>query len=83
MNSITYFFKGFRTGMRIFSSRITLLVNSALLFFVYIIGVGMSYIFVKFLSKKLLTLHIDKKAKTYWEDLNLKKRPIKEYYRQF
>jgi hypothetical protein len=69
--------------MHLFSSRLSLLVNSLLLFFVYIIGVGFSSLIAKITGKQFLTLHLDKKAATYWEHLDLKKKPIKEYYRQF
>lgn len=83
MKQFLAFFHGFKEGMHLFSSRISLLVNSVLLFFVYIIGVGFSSIVARITGKQFLTLYLDKKAATYWEHLDLKKKPIKEYYRQF
>ena len=69
--------------MHLFSSRIALLVNSIILFFVYIIGVGLSSVLAKITGKQFLTLHLNKNAATYWENLDIKKKPLKEYYRQF
>ena len=82
-NQFLSFFRGFKEGMHLFSSRISLLVNTILLFFVYIIGVGFSSVIARITGKQFLTLRLDKKAATYWEDLDLKKKPMKEYYRQF
>lgn len=82
-HSFRPFFLGFKEGMHLFSSRISLLVNSILLFLVYIIGVGFSSVVGRIIGKQFLTLHLDKKAATYWEHLDLKKKSIKEYYRQF
>lgn len=77
------FLKNFKKGMNEFSYNIIITVNSILLFFVYILGVGITSIFAKLFKKKFLETKISKKEKTYWSDLNLKKKPIKEYYRQF
>jgi uncharacterized protein YqhQ len=75
------FLKGFKEGMSNFGHLITTLVNSALLFVVYVIGVGATSIIAKIFKKHFLE-NKDKKT-TYWSKLNLKKRPIQEYYRQF
>ena len=83
MSSISSFFNGFKEGMHLFSSRTALLVNSFFLFFVYIMGVGFSSLFAKITGKKFLTIPLNKAAKSYWEDLDLKKKPMKEYFRQF
>lgn len=77
------FFQGWKQGMHLFSSRIALLVQTVLLFLVYWVGVGISSMVAKVMGKKFLALSIDKKATSYWEDLHLKKKPMKEYYRQF
>ncbi len=77
------FFKGFKQGMNGFGKCITVIVNSALLSFVYIIGAGITATAARIRGKKFLQVSPDQNAKTYWEDLNLKKRPIKEHYRQF
>lgn len=58
-------------------------INSVLLTMVYIIGVGLSALVAKTFNKHFLELKVDKNKKSYWENLNLKKKPIDEYYRQF
>ena len=64
-------------------NKISTVINSILLLIVYIIGVGLTAIAAKIVGKHFLQLKLDQKKKTYWEDLNLKKKPIDEYYRQF
>jgi hypothetical protein len=77
------FFNGFRKGMKDFGHSISIIVNSILLLIVYIIGVGVTSIFAKVLGKHFLEKKIQRKKETYWSELNLKKKPIEEYYRQF
>tara|TARA_Y100000034_G_C6683281_1_gene300451 strand:+ start:251 stop:487 length:237 start_codon:yes stop_codon:yes gene_type:complete len=73
--------KGIKNGFHLFGQDITLIVNSILLFFTYFIGIGLSFILTKLTNKKLLE---KKRLKhSYWTDLNLKTKEIKEYYRQF
>ncbi|MBI2653405.1 hypothetical protein HYX02_01200 [Candidatus Woesearchaeota archaeon] len=80
--SLKQFFSGFKKGMKNFGQNIALIVNSALLSIVYFIGVGFTSIISKIVRKHFLDTKLSKKA-TYWHDLNLKKKPIEEYYRQF
>ena len=82
MKELKQFFKGFKKGMRNFGYNIALIINTILLFFVYIIGVGLTAITAKIFRKRFLRTKLSKKE-TYWSDLNLKKKPIEEYYRQF
>jgi len=77
------FTNGFKKGMHSFGQTIAVIVNSVLLAIVYFIGVGITALFAKLTGKRFLDLKPDRKAKTYWVDLNLRKRPIKEHYRQF
>lgn len=77
------FIKSFKIGFKEFGENIVFLVNSILLSIVYIFGVGITSIIAKLSKKTFLDTKIDKKAKTYWCDLNLDKKPIDEYYRQF
>ena len=74
---------GIKKGQKEFGEDIGTLVNSILLSVVYLLGVGLTSIIAKVVRKRFLNLRLDKSAKTYWEDLNLNKRPIEEYYRQF
>ena len=82
MRELKQFFSGFRKGMKDFSHNIALIVNSVLLSIVYLVGVGLTVIFAKLFRKHFLDMKLSKKE-TYWSDLNLKKKPIEEYYRQF
>ena len=75
------FYKGFRKGMDDFGHDIARLINTTLMAITYIIGVGITAIFAKVAGKRFLKL--ESKEKTYWEDLDLEKKPMDEYYRQF
>ena len=77
------FFKGFKEGMKVFGYNISVIINSILLSFVYLIGVGITSVFARLVGKSFLDVKISKGKKSYWSDLNLKKKPIEEYYRQF
>ena len=86
MSKIKQFFLGFRKGMKNFGNDIAVIINTALLFVVYFIAVGITSIFAKLTGKRFIRvreLKEEQEVKTYWSDLNLKKRPIEEYYRQF
>jgi hypothetical protein len=74
---------GFKKGFKEFGENIGLIVNSILLSAVYFIGVGPTYLVAKIVGKKFLDTKTDKKAKTYWSTLDLDKKTIEEYYRQF
>ena len=81
MRTLKQFFKGFKKGMGTFGSNIALIINTLLLFFVYIVGVGLTSIIAKLFRKHFLETRLSKDS--YWSDLNLKKKPIEKYYRQF
>jgi len=83
MKGLKQFVNGLKTGTKNFGENISVLINSILLVIVYIIGVGITFIFAKLSRKHFLDTKISKKRETYWSDLNLKKKPIEEYYRQF
>lgn len=83
MNKITKFIEGLKKGQKEFGETITTVVNSGLLTIVYFLGVGFTFIFSRFFGKHFLDSKIDSNKKTYWSDLNLNKKPIGEYYRQF
>ena len=82
MKQAKQFFEGAKKGMSNFGHNIALIINTILLTFVYLIGVGLTSIFAKIFRKHFLETKLSKKD-TYWSDLNLKKKPIGEYYRQF
>ncbi len=77
------FYKGFRKGFTNFGHNIGLVVNSVLLLIVYVLGVGFTSICAKLAGKRFLDTEILEDADTYWHDLDLKKKPEEEYYRQF
>lgn len=83
MNRIKHFLLGFKKGMQNFGKSITAIVNSVLLAIVYFIGVGFASVLAKLLRKHFFETEISEKRNTYWSDLDLKKKPIDEYYRQF
>lgn len=82
-SKIKDFLKGFKEGQKSFGETIAALVNSVLLSIVYLLGVGLISLFAKIFGKHFLLTKIEENSKTYWEDLNLGKRPMGEYYRQF
>lgn len=82
MKKIRQFYRGFKGGMKKFGENIALIINTILLFFVYLIGVGITSIVAKIVGKHFLEKKLSKKD-TYWNSLKLKKKPIEEYYRQF
>ena len=82
-NDLRLFFSSARKGSLKFAKLITSIVNFILLFFVYFIGIGLTSFFAKIFNKKFLDIKDSKEKDTYWLDLNLKKRDIQEYYRQF
>jgi len=81
--NIKLFIKGFKKGQKNFGENIGIIINSILLSFVYIIGVGLTSIFSKIVKKDFLDLKIKKEDESYWSELNLGKKPLQEYYRQF
>ena len=76
------FFKGFQKGFHSFGMNITTIVNTILLLLVYIVGIGLTSIVAKLVGKRFLELRLSKEAGSYWSDLNLKRRPIEEHYKQ-
>ena len=80
---IKEFQKGLRKGFTEFGYNISLIVNTVLLTIVYVIGIGLSLIIAKMRGKQFLELELSKEQKTYWAELNLKKKSKEKYYRQF
>ena len=75
------FLKGVKKGMASFGQNIALLVNSILLTVAYMIGIGITAIIAKLVGKKFLAT--EKSSKSYWKKLDLKKKDMDSYYRQF
>ena len=83
MNKLRDFASGFGKGFKEFGQNIAVIVNTILLSVVYLVGVGITSLIAKLMHKRFLDINMQSKAKTYWSDLNLKKKPTNEYYRQF
>jgi hypothetical protein len=77
------FFEGFKDGMKSFGENIAIIINTVLLFLVYVLGVGITSIIAKIMGKRFLHTKISKRRDSYWAKLDLKKRSKEEYYRQF
>lgn len=75
--------KSFKKGIHDFGENIAVIVNTILLFIVYIIGVGITSIVAKIFGKHFMELKIDNNKDTYWSDLNIDKKSMEDYYRQF
>jgi len=75
--------RDFADGFKAFGHSISSLVNTILLLIVYLLGVGPTSLLAKMTKKRFLQMKLLKGKDTYWEDLNLSKKPIDEYYRQF
>ena len=82
MSNIKAPFKAFRKGFRSFGLSVSILVNFVLLFFVYLMGIGLTSIVAKIFHKHFLDLD-NKNQKSYWTQLNLNKKKIDYYYKQF
>ncbi|MBW2968467.1 hypothetical protein KY362_08355 [Candidatus Woesearchaeota archaeon] len=76
------FFRGFKKGVKGFGQNVSIIVNSVLLFIVYLLGIGLPAVVGRLKGMRFLETELSKKN-TYWSDLNLKKKRIGEYYRQF
>jgi len=82
MRGLRQFLTGFKSGISAFGHNTALIVNTILLAFVYFLGVGITSIIAKIFRKHFLDMKRSKEP-TYWSDLNLRKKPINENYRQF
>tara|TARA_Y100000310_G_scaffold336305_1_gene420452 strand:- start:261 stop:503 length:243 start_codon:yes stop_codon:yes gene_type:complete len=77
------FIEGFKEGQSEFGETIAVIINSILLTFVYVFGVGLTSIIGKIMGKRFLHSEKEKNKKSYWKDLNLEKEKIENYYKQF
>ncbi len=76
------FLTGFYHGIEDFGNLMNLQFNSLLLFLVYISSVAFTSLIAKVIKKNFLKLRPEK-IDTYWTELDLKKKKLEEYYRQF
>ncbi len=71
------FFDGVKAGMALFGEHIAAVVNTILLSFVYVVGVGLTRVIAYATQKKLLDKELG--SATYWVDMDLEDEP----YRMF
>jgi hypothetical protein len=83
MNSLKQFFNGFKNGMADFGKNIALIVQSALLLIVYLVGVGLTSLIAKIFSKRFLDKELSKTRVSYWSNITAKKESFEQHYRQF
>ncbi len=82
MNGFRKFLRGFKRGSGDFGLNLSVIINSALLLLVYLMGVGITSGFAKLVKKSFLDTAASERD-TYWDDLNLKRKRKESYYRQF
>jgi len=80
---IPRFLKIYFSGMRKFGLNITILINSLLLLFVYLVGIGITSIIAKLFNKSFLDIRIKKFKKSYWTKLDLGNENEKDHYKQY
>ena len=83
MQAVRIFISGFVAGFKDFGQGITKVVNFVLLFFVYFIGVGITWLFAKMAGKHFLAVKKEQEKKSYWIEEKVGKRKEEEYYRSF
>ncbi len=72
-------FKGFASGMRFFGETIGVLINSVLLFFAYIFGIGLSSLLAGITGNRRIATTFEKNS--YWKDLQ--KTDPAQWYKQY
>lgn len=72
------FFTGFHRGLEEFGKKINFLIVSAALIVVYILGVGVTWLFSKIAGKNFL--RIKPLGKSSWVDVSQKKRNFEEMF---
>ncbi len=80
---IASFFVGTGQGIKSFGENIQTLVNTILLSAVYFVGVGVAWLMCKISKRTFFAGKPNQEIKTYWEALDLKKKPIERYQKQF
>jgi|WetSurMetagenome_2_1015567.scaffolds.fasta_scaffold49246_3 hypothetical protein len=69
-----------KQGIRKFTDDLTFIISFFLLTATYFIGVFITFLAARISGKRFLD---NKEKESYWRDLNLKEKPIEEYYKQF
>jgi membrane protein DedA with SNARE-associated domain len=72
--------KKFNQGIKKFMDDLTFIISFFLLTLTYFFGVALTFLFAKIFGKSFLD---NKKKESYWRNLNLKEKPMEDYYKQF
>lgn len=83
MSQIHEFFKGIKEGNKKFGENISIIPNSFFISLVFFFGVGIPSVLSKLVKKSFLDLKIKKTKTTYWSNINLNKKSLDDYYKQF
>ncbi len=83
MSAVSRFFKGLSLGSKSFGKDLSSFVNAVILSIVYFLGIGVISIIAKLFRKNFLEMKPSDGKDGYWSDLDIKKRPVENYYRQF
>ena len=83
MSWLREFRKGVVAGVRSVGEGVGLIVNTILLTFAYLAGVGCAAVLGKIAGKRFLDKRFDPSAKTYWEEHVVKTDSLEKYRRQF
>ena len=77
------FYQDFLKGQKRFGEDIAAIINSVILTFVYLLGVGLTSLVARIFGKKFLDMKTVDKEESYWTPLNLSKKELNDYYKQF
>lgn len=77
------FFCGFAVGFREFGHSFANAVNCALLFVVYVFGVGVTKVVARLFKRRFLDSNVNEDGASFWGALNFDSRSIQNFYRQF
>ncbi len=83
MRCVWAFSEGFMEGFRGFGENMSALVNSILLSAVYLLGVGMTSLYMRLKGKKFLEMDKGKRGQSHWVELNLGGKGLDDHYKMF
>ena len=83
MGKIQLLFSGIYAGLGKFGSIVSSIINLIFLFIVFVLGIGVVSLIAKLVGKKFLTIKMDKKLNTYWQDTIMTKRKKEDYLKPF
>jgi len=76
-------FLSLKEGQKKFGECISSIINFLTLSFVYFLGIGTTSLVARLFKKRFIELKPNNCKETYWEESNLGKEKLNEYFRQF